>query len=255
MYQLNKPKDHTISSVGKISWGILLVMVVPHLASYCFKIWIEAKYFTNIRLSNFGNSWSIEWALFAGLFTQFIISYILFLSILLYFVRTDRLPTYNYIWHFNFSKYWYGGAIVIGCALGCAYYFGMFTLTGKPYGALTFSGGKSPHFQMILIFIFLFTVLPPIPEELFFRGICYNIFRRYFGIIPSMTVSSLLFTIWHPQLYYDNYIVAIAIFPFGVIQCFLLERLRSIIPLVIIHAVGNFVIGFLTNILRPMTYG
>ena len=250
MYQINKYKEYVIPSIGKISWGIIIPMIIPHILVYLFQIWTGAN---NFRLSDFGTWDNLERAAAVNISTQIVINYISFFLITLYFIRrnTYGLLIRNDFWRFDFSKYWYIGAIVIGFAFGFAYYFGLFALTGKPYGAWRL-GEKPFQSHILIVFISLFTILPPITEELFFRGICYNIFRRYLGIIPSITISSFLFTIWHPQSYYDSCIVAIPILLFGIIQCLLLEKLRSVIPLVIIHAVSNLVIGIFTNILRPM---
>ena len=196
---------------------------------------------------------NLERAMVVNASTQLIISYISFFLITLHFIRRDIYGKLNYndFWRFDFSKSWYIGAIFIGFASGLAYYFGLLALTGESYGAWRLREKPfQPH--NLIIIIALSTILPPI-EELFFRGICYNVFRRYLGVIPSMTISSFLFTICHPQLYYGSHILAIPIFLFGSIQCLLLEKLRSVIPLVIIHAVSNLVIGILTNILRPMS--
>lgn len=250
MYKINKYKYRTIPSICKISQGIIIPMIIPPLSVYLFKIWTGAD---NFRLSDFGTWDNLERSAAVNISTQIFINYISFFLITLYFIRRNiyGLMTRNYFWRFDFSKYWYSGAIAIGFTIGCTYYFGLFALTGKSYGAW-YLGEKPFQPHILIVFISLSTILPPITEELFFRGICYNIFRRYLGIIPSVTISSFLFTIWHPQLYYDSCIVTIPIFLFGIIQCLLLERLRSIIPLVIIHAVANLVIGIFTNILRPM---
>ena len=55
MYQINKYKKQVIISIGKISWGIIIPMITPHISVYLFKIWTGVNSF---RLSDFG-TWGI----------------------------------------------------------------------------------------------------------------------------------------------------------------------------------------------------
>lgn len=216
---------------------IFLAIVIPHIARLCSDFLVDII----LIIGNFNNPLDeIKWYSVIKHSISFITVYIfLFLMALRFTRRINESPNFSDFWHFNFSKYWYSGAVIIGFALGCFYYFGMSALIREePYPLHT-----------VLVFGFLYTVIAPIPEELFFRGICYNIFRRYLGILPSMVISSFLFTIWHPQVFFYNYIVAIPIFLIGSLQCLIIEKIQSIIPLIIIHAVCNFIIWFLKDTL------
>lgn len=228
--------------------GILFVMIIPHIAKYLFKTWMESTF----TMEYFDNSIDkIEWYIIIVLSIQIIIiNSLLFLMTIRFMRQINGAPTFNDFWNFDFSKYWYVRSIFIGIALGCSYYFGMLALTGTPYGALIWNAPQPLQFYVILIFTFFSMILPPITEELFFRGVCYSIFRINLGlkIVPSILISSFLFTIWHPQIYHDH-IVSIPIFFIGVIMCLLLEKIQSVVPLIITHSICNLVIWFLTHIL------
>jgi len=62
--------------------------------------------------------------------------------------------------------------------------------------------------------LLVMTLLAPLVEELFFRGVAYLMLRQLFGVIPAVVVSAILFSMMHgsvefPQLA-GGFIFAIA---------------------------------------------
>ena len=77
-------------------------------------------------------------------------------------------------------------------------------------------------------------VVVPIIEEIVFRGLFYKLLRSYFSIVPSMLISSIIFSIVH-----QNILVSIVLFSLGLILCYSYERNKSIIYPIVIHSLFN----------------
>lgn len=77
-------------------------------------------------------------------------------------------------------------------------------------------------------------VVVPIIEEIVFRGLFYKLLRSYFSIVPSMLMSSIIFSIVH-----KNILVSIVLFSLGLILCYSYERNKSIIYPIAIHSLFN----------------
>ncbi|MBO0607830.1 CPBP family intramembrane glutamic endopeptidase [Myceligenerans salitolerans] len=90
-------------------------------------------------------------------------------------------------------------------------------------------GGVLP---LILTFVFL-SVLTPIGEEFFFRGVVTNALLRY-GPVIGVLSSSLFFAVVH-----GINIALPSAFVVGIIAAEVMRRSGSIWPAVIVHAVNN----------------
>jgi membrane protease YdiL (CAAX protease family) len=77
-------------------------------------------------------------------------------------------------------------------------------------------------------------VLPPIFEEIIFRGFIFPAISRRTGIIWGAILSSVLFGLAHGQA---NIIVYT--FPLGLVLCFLYFRTKSIVPGIALHMINN----------------
>ena len=94
---------------------------------------------------------------------------------------------------------------------------------------------KSSNYP-ILLFLGI-GIAGPIFEELFFRGFLINTFNLLNkGIHFSVLASSIIFAIVHAQY---NFVVTLAIIPFGIILGYARVYSKSIIPSIIIHALNN----------------
>jgi membrane protease YdiL (CAAX protease family) len=103
--------------------------------------------------------------------------------------------------------------------------------------------GAGVNRQLYLVFISL-VVLPPIMEELVFRGFLYARFRKFYNIIPAAILTSLLFGFVHLQLDTGNaplWTAAIDTFMLSLALIYLREKTGSIIPSMVLHAFKNFI--------------
>lgn len=96
--------------------------------------------------------------------------------------------------------------------------------------------------QLLVTFISL-VVLPPLVEELFFRGFLFTSFRMRMGLIASIMLTSLLFAA--PHLLESSqpgsllWIAGIDTFTLSVILCVLREKTGSLWSGILLHAIKN----------------
>ncbi len=86
-----------------------------------------------------------------------------------------------------------------------------------------------------LLSLWALVIIPPIIEEIVFRGFMFPAFAKRFGVVLGAVVSSLLFAVAHLQLN-----VSVYTFILGLLLCFLYVRLGSTIPGIGIHMLNNY---------------
>lgn len=92
---------------------------------------------------------------------------------------------------------------------------------------------KAPKEQLYQYF-YSAVIVAPIVEEVFFRGFIFNVLKRTSGLLAAACISGLFFAAVHLSL---NQTAALTIF--GVVQCFLYVRTKSIIYPILLHMVFN----------------
>ena len=79
--------------------------------------------------------------------------------------------------------------------------------------------------------IAMLTVVAPLVEEWFFRGLLLRRWTRKWGVVGGVIGSSLVFAVLHVDV--------LGAFLFGVVMCGLYARYRSLWPAVIVHVANN----------------
>ncbi|MBR1751293.1 MAG: CPBP family intramembrane metalloprotease [Ruminococcus sp.] len=109
---------------------------------------------------------------------------------------------------------------------------------------------------LLLYFIFYMTV--GIVEEIIYRGLIFNSFRKYFGeskkgIYCSVFLSATVFGIVHitnlifaPDLVIATITQVIYAFFFGVLIAVIYFRTENLLPCIILHGISDFISFFLT---------
>lgn len=87
-----------------------------------------------------------------------------------------------------------------------------------------------------LISFFALVVIPPIIEEIVFRGFMFPAFSGRVGILFGALFSSLLFGFAHLQANVGVYTVVL-----GLLLCFMYKKTNSIIPGMLLHMLNNYV--------------
>ncbi len=89
---------------------------------------------------------------------------------------------------------------------------------------------------LIVYSIILATVIGPIFEEIFFRGFCYNIIKRKFGVRWAMVGSSAFFALIH-----ENSFAFWPIFVLGLILCYVYEKRGNLLAPMTLHVTHNLI--------------
>ena len=97
--------------------------------------------------------------------------------------------------------------------------------------------------QLVLVFLSL-VILPPIAEEVMFRGFIYLGLRRKLNILPAALLTSVLFSIAHLEFSSGqslNWAAAIDTFTLSCVLVYVTEKTRSLWPGMLVHSLKNFV--------------
>ena len=93
---------------------------------------------------------------------------------------------------------------------------------------------KLPHPSVKLLFAIGGAVAAPIGEEVFFRGLIYNMLKARTGVVPAIVLSGLCFALVH--------VAPLAIAPIwimGMILAYIYERTGSLTITILMHVVNN----------------
>ena len=106
-------------------------------------------------------------------------------------------------------------------------------------------GITAPHGGMEMLFVFFtLVVLPPIVEEIIFRGFMFSGLRKKLPFAISAIITSALFAIGHLQFGNEApllWVAAIDTFILSAVMCYVRERTGSIIPTILMHALKNLI--------------
>lgn len=95
--------------------------------------------------------------------------------------------------------------------------------------------------------LILYGLISPITEEMVFRGITYNRMKRFFGVVPCIIVTSLLFGGFHanlPQFLYGTIM--------GVLMALVYEWVKSFAAPLLLHMAANIVVFVLSFVSGEM---
>ena len=84
------------------------------------------------------------------------------------------------------------------------------------------------------ILIVVTAVIAPLCEEVYFRGFLYPAFRKSFGVVIGIFLSSVVFAAAHLDLFSFFPIMVI-----GWILAFMYEKTKSIFPVIFLHSIYN----------------
>lgn len=97
--------------------------------------------------------------------------------------------------------------------------------------------------QLALVFLSL-VVLPPLAEEIIFRGFLYTRLKRYFSVGAAAVLISVMFGFAHLQLDTGNtplWTAAIDTFVLSLLLVYLREKTGSLWPSIAMHALKNLI--------------
>ncbi len=87
------------------------------------------------------------------------------------------------------------------------------------------------------ILIIVTAVVAPFCEEIYFRGFLYPAFRKNFGVLSALFLTSFLFALAHLEIY-----SFIPIMVIGWMLAYIYEKTKSIFTVIFLHAVYNLIL-------------
>jgi membrane protease YdiL (CAAX protease family) len=135
-------------------------------------------------------------------------------------------------------------------ALGYMFYFALFLAVISIVSALglidtnqaqNIGFEKAAGFDLVLAFVSL-VVLPPLAEELLFRGYLFHLLKRRISVIISSGVVSILFAIAHLEFGSGNslnWAASLDTLLLSGVLCYVTYKTKSLWPAIIIHALKN----------------
>lgn len=159
-----------------------------------------------------------------------------FLIVYLYF---NRGVDYKKASKINVRLGWQNVLICIVIAIICIFGFSFLTQISDEF--LTYIGFKLEtsilpldNAGWLVLNIILLAAVPAVLEELVFRGIILNAFRKKTGDVASIFISAALFSLMHcsPQQ-------TVFTFVFGIVLAFVVVKTGSVVSSMIIHFLNN----------------
>jgi uncharacterized protein len=121
------------------------------------------------------------------------------------------------------------------CSIMVAHFFAAWIETlGLPVRGVTRGFGDENGYPVWLLFVWA-AVLPPVFEEIAFRGLLLAKLERLMGPAQAIWVSALLFGILHLS------VLSLAVFlvPLAAVAGYVTRRTGSLLPAIVIHALHN----------------
>jgi len=87
------------------------------------------------------------------------------------------------------------------------------------------------------VLLIVVSFIGPIIEEIFFRGFLYSAFKKNWGILPALFLSSILFSLVHLEVY-----SFVPLFIIGWLLAYIYEKTKSLFPAIFLHAIYNLIL-------------
>lgn len=125
----------------------------------------------------------------------------------------------------------------------------LFSLVHLPSLSETFQEVSATQMAVELpLAVLLYGLFSPLAEELVFRGIVFNRFKKFYSRLVAVLVSSLLFGVYH-----GNIVQAAYGFITGILLCLVYEYSGSLFTCVLFHGIVN-ITGVLINMIAPFNH-
>ncbi|HEX7561172.1 MAG TPA: type II CAAX endopeptidase family protein [Candidatus Humimicrobiaceae bacterium] len=190
---------------------------------------LNGKQLLNLNISNINN---LTFSIFYGVQVLLMLGVVWFFAI---YWRRSGLRDLGFRYYSIAKTIWYTFLSLILIFLVSFIYviilqkvFGI-EAPGSKVDELVRSGNVSGN-----ILIVVTAVIAPLCEEVYFRGFLYPAFRKSFGVVIGIFLSSVVFAAAHLDLFSFFPIMVI-----GWILAFMYEKTKSIFPVIFLHSIYN----------------
>lgn len=233
------PNATNISDIPNIKWswldGLLSVLfLVAILTGIYFGTSklisvLNGKQLLNLNISNIDN---LTFSIFYGIQVLLMLGVVWFFAI---YWRRSGFRDLGFRYYSIGKTIWYTFiSLILIFIVSFAYVFVLQKVFGidapsSKIDELVRSGNVSGN-----ILIVVTAVIAPLCEEVYFRGFLYPAFRKNFGVVIGIFLSSIIFAAAHLDLFSFFPIMII-----GWILAFMYEKTKSIFPVIFLHSVYN----------------
>ena len=225
------------------------IMIVCHAVVFGYRKLFEILFLTDVKLGVVGFSMQkLESFMVWAIFSQGILIYSLLLWLSARLIRRHGHSFAAIGWPLQLSP----NLVAVGVCnrdgiWSCVFFLhpvdsGRSAAGVEIYGLCGGAGGVFGSFLCFLSHCFLSG------RRIFFRGVSYHVFRKHVGAPAGIILSSLVFVVWHPPII-ETPIMAAYIFVCGLIECTVFERLKSLVPAIVVHIMINLAILFSSHYL------
>ncbi len=235
----HSPNATNISDTPNIKWswldGLLSVLfLVAILTGIYFGTSklisvLNGKQLLNLNISNIDN---LTFSIFYGIQVLLMLGVVWFFAI---YWRRSGFRDLGFRYYSIGKTIWYTFiSLILIFIVSFAYVFVLQKVFGidapsSKIDELVRSGNVSGN-----ILIVVTAVIAPLCEEVYFRGFLYPAFRKNFGVVIGIFLSSIIFAAAHLDLFSFFPIMII-----GWILAFMYEKTKSIFPVIFLHSVYN----------------
>lgn len=152
------------------------------------------------------------------------------------FIEKRSIESMGFVKKGAFLQYLIGVGLGIGLFSAC---YGVCALTGS-YTSIVFNEGVS---VVMLVLYFIGFMIQGMAEEVFCRGYLMTSIGRRYGVIVSVLVSALVFSLLHGMNAGISVLALINLFLYGVVMSLLMVRFNNIWIVGALHSLWNFVQG------------
>ena len=191
---------------------------------------------------------SADWvsSVVTGQFVYILLAEILTVGGVIWFLRRRQIPLSSIGW--NGLKLRYLGIALVGFGVYFVSYVMVTIIASHVVPSLNFDqeqqiGFETAHSSLDLTLTAIsLVVLPPLAEEILFRGFLFGGLRRRYMFVPAAIITSLMFAVGHLQFGSGApllWVAALDTFVLSLVLCYIREKTDSLWPGIFIHAIKN----------------
>ena len=227
-------------SVSAVLYTIFMFLVGQFAAAILIVLCLVAKGWGSERAAN----WISEDVV--GQFSFILLAEVLTVAGIVWFLRRRRVPLARIGW--GWPRFGHLGTALLGFGVYFVGYIVFATVISLLVPSLDleqkqeigFESG-STSLELLLTGISL-VILPPLAEEVLFRGFLFGGLRNQFRLLPAAVITSILFGVGHLQFGSEApllWVAAIDTFVLSMVLCYIREKTGSLWPGIFIHAIDR----------------
>lgn len=227
--EMNKP-HWGLLEIAAVYIGIIAAGLIFGRYSSCIKAWLAGTGIKDPSLAFFTIAYIFQFMATVLL--------VLVFTLVLNRARLKDLGVRNVGWKYYIQYGILGGFILMMLIVGLGLIMNLIHPDVKPqlFEEMLRSAGNWRSFITLLI---IGSVLAPLSEELYYRGMIYPVFKSHLGSFWGAILAGVLFGAVHWDLWR-----AIPLAAGGIVLCYIYEKSGSILASALAHGIWNGIMAF-----------